>query len=414
MVHNTPESDAFVKVYSEAIRWHYFGQEPPRGVKRPHKRVVSAFWPRQHPTGDELSAFRKGNLHRVPLLKRGTTSVPTYLEYDYPFNLVFEPSDKPRPEPDAEIPPVVPPVPVPLYQGNTGPNRPARQTAQPTVAGGHHEARKYGCQGHNRGGAKETRTPHGDLRPGFQTAKGGNPFGNWQLAHHEAQQPVHEQYGRGGRQATPPPWARQSEAHTPEGGKQSEIQTPKGGNQKENWQPPRANHRDRQRRPAYQGSQHGRRPESPSNPQMGRQQAAEAERRGPPTHHPTPARLGPYRVLEAPAEAGSTRPGYLSRRSSVALASSDDEDTRYGPVPRGYYQQLSAPEAAREESARREEHKRKREEGTGGEEPTAEAVQVQVMEPKSRPAATSHKGGSSPVPPAAKRGKARPTAAFWC
>ncbi|MCJ1421288.1 hypothetical protein MMC32_007650 [Xylographa parallela] len=484
MEYNYRVTDAFVKVYSEAVRWHYFGEEPPGGFKKPHKSVVSLFWPREYPTGEERSAFLTGNLHRVPLLKRGTTHVPTYLEYDYPFNVVVEPSDKPRPEPDAEILPVVRPVSVPPLQGNTGPNRGfARwgrqlaqaghvlQTAEPTNASSYHEARqptrgRYGRRG--RWGRQDTLPPRVN-RPEAQTLKGGNSMGDWQLAHHDAQQPVYEGYGRGGRQAAPASWAKQPEAYTPEGGKQSKTQTPKGVKQSENWQPPRANYRNRQRQPAYRGSRHGRRP-YPSNSQMGRQHPAEAERRVspplyptparlgpyhvheapaeaerrvPPPPNPTPARLGPYRVHEAPAEAerrgpsahhpaptrlgsyrvqeaGSTGPGYGSRRSSAVPASSDDDDTRYVPVPRGYYQRLSDPEPEREDSARREEDtggeddSARSEEDTWEEELTAEAVRVKVTAPKSRAAATSEEDWwSLPAAPAAKSAKAQPACSDW-
>ena len=118
--------------------------------------------------------------------------------------------------------------------------------------------------------------------------------------------------------------------------------------------------------------------------------------------------------------AGFTRPGYDSRRSSAVSAPSDDDDTRYVPVPRGYYQRLPAPEPEREDSVRREEDtggeddSARSEEDTGGEEVTAEAVRVKVTAPKSRAAATSEEDWwSLPAAPAAKSAKAQPACSDW-
>ena len=114
MVHNYRASPDFIRVYTSVIEWHLYAIEPSEAQKKVPKSVARKWWPQQYPTGEEPSAFSRGNLHRVPLLKRkystastrllllhlgGSKAVPTYLQFDYPFNKVFEPSNEPRPEP---------------------------------------------------------------------------------------------------------------------------------------------------------------------------------------------------------------------------------------------------------------------------------------------------------------------------
>ncbi|MCJ1379918.1 hypothetical protein MMC17_003021 [Xylographa soralifera] len=449
MVHNHRVTDDFITVYSQVFLWHYFNKEPPGGMTCGMRMVAKCFWPQQYPTGEEPSAFLTGDQDKVPLLKRGTTIVPTYLEFQSPFSLIFEPSDEEPPHPLEYVPspkgamrhgggraeqagPAQRPA---LHEGNRGLAQgfasggrqiaqagPAHQTSQPINAGSHHEAQQPVREGYDREGQQaplpprgkqlETQTPKGGVRFEVQTPKGGKLTGNWQLAHHEAQQPARRGYGHDGGQTARAPqggnpignWqlgyheaqqpARGGYGHD---GRQT-LRTPQGVHQFGTWQPLRGNqdHRGRQEQPAHPGHQHGRRPGPPSNPHVARQQPAEAQPRAPPAPS-MPAQLEPH-------------DGHwgLKRRSSNAPAKTGDEPTRHVPLPSGHHPRLPAPAPEQESSERSEETQKKRK-GDTREGATAQADGVPTEEAEQRPAEPSKEACSS----CSLRAK-RPTALdFW-
>ena len=104
------------------------------------------------------------------------------------------------------------------------------------------------------------------------------------------------------------------------------------------------------------------------------------------------------------------RLGDLNRRPSIALASSDDEDTRYVPIPRGHYQRLPAPAPEQENSARREEYKRTRKEVTGEERSAAETDGGSKVEESDGPSADADRAevdsSEGPIAEGATRARA--------
>ena len=70
MVHHHRVNDLYLEIYLQLIKWHLFAEEPLSDATRDMKAVAKSFWPREYRSGSEDSAYLRGTVESVPLLKR--------------------------------------------------------------------------------------------------------------------------------------------------------------------------------------------------------------------------------------------------------------------------------------------------------------------------------------------------------
>ncbi|MCJ1405177.1 hypothetical protein MMC11_008403 [Xylographa trunciseda] len=295
-------TNEFVAVYTRTILWHLRGEAPPGGPNRDMRNLAKYFWPRQYPTGQEPSASSREVLDMTPLLKRGTTPVPTRLESVYLFNLVFERLEVQ----DGKVAKATH-VPINAQPGRDGAIRGARQP----VRSGHastnprHDVRQH---------VREGFAPEGSARGSSQYAQAGcsQPPARGEIAHGGIARggPVRGESARGVRQPAQSDNNRPSSLGFARGGPNRGSRqtaqavyghqtagTAQGSSQYGNRQVARGGsaHLDRQRPVAQATSQQkSRRQEPPLHTPASGQQAAAPLPRANPFDRVSPPQLGPH------------------------------------------------------------------------------------------------------------------------